>query len=553
MPVTDQNPTPSEIRRPPLDVISDLGGWNLYFLGKFALYWKELIGLHPLENLAFALLLLVPLKSPKLQRGRAIAAWPAAIALLYYDSWLPPLSRALSQANVVANFSLTYLLELGGRFVSISAVSLLVVVVVIYLLLEKWLRLTAFVLVALITMSVGTPSSTPAQPHPTTADGTATSTGIASVGNVDPEQYLRKFFTDEAKRTVAFKPVAATDTPFDVIFMHICSLSWDDLRAMELDGHPLFRRFDILLTRFNSAASYSGPAAIRLQRAACGQQAHDDLYNPIRANCYLMESLNQAGFKPAMVLNHDGHFDDFLKTIQTQGGMREAPMPLEGAKIAMYSFDGSPIYDDMDVLRRWMASRGDASKSRAAVYYNSISLHDGNRLVGAPRTENSMDTYRTRLKKLLDDIDGFLTEIEKSGRRAVVAIIPEHGAAVRGDKMQFAGLREIPSPAITLVPVGIKVIGPQSLREGDTVRVNDPTSYLALSEIIARLIARSPFELPVFSPADYSRDLPTTPFVAHNAETLIVGIGDRYRLKQGNGAWADYQVVNESQGVRYAR
>ena len=44
-------------------------------------------------------------------------------------------------------------------------------------------------------------------------------------------------------------------------------------------------------------------------------------------------------------------------------------------------------------------------------------------------------------------------ELEASGRRAVVVLVPEHGAALRGDSAQIAGLREIPTPAITLVPV----------------------------------------------------------------------------------------------------
>ncbi len=52
--------------------------------------------------------------------------------------------------------------------------------------------------------------------------------------------------------------------------------------------------------------------------------------------------------------------------------------------------------------------------------------------------------------------------------------MPEHGAALRGDKMQIAGMREIPTPAITLVPVGIKVIGQDANRAGSPVQIDTP-------------------------------------------------------------------------------
>src|SRR5207247_4595080 len=124
--------------------------------------------------------------------------------------------------------------------------------------------------------------------------------------------------------------------PFDVIFLHVCSLSWDDVKAMGLENHPLWQRFDIVMTRFNSAASYSGPAAIRINRATCGQSSHTDLYSPAPANCYLMSSLQQASFDPQILLNHDGHFDDFLKTVQAQGAANQTPLPISGLPVPQH-------------------------------------------------------------------------------------------------------------------------------------------------------------------------------------------------------------------------
>jgi len=56
-------------------------------------------------------------------------------------------------------------------------------------------------------------------------------------------------------------------------------------------------------------------------------------------------------------------------------------------------------------------------------------------------------------------LDAFLANLDKSGRRVMVLVVPEHGAALEGDRMQMSGLRDIPSPSITHVPVGIKFVG----------------------------------------------------------------------------------------------
>ena len=38
----------------------------------------------------------------------------------------------------------------------------------------------------------------------------------------------------------------------------------------------------------------------------------------------------------------------------------------------------------------------------------------------------------------------------------MLVVVPEHGAAEKGDKVQVAHLRDIPSPAITHVPALVK-------------------------------------------------------------------------------------------------
>lgn len=55
----------------------------------------------------------------------------------------------------------------------------------------------------------------------------------------------------------------------------------------------------------------------------------------------------------------------------------------------------------------------------------------------------------------------------------VVVIVPEHGAALVGDKMQMSGLRDIPSPNITHTPVGIKLIGMKALHQGSPLQIKN--------------------------------------------------------------------------------
>ena len=249
-----------------------------------------------------------------------------------------------------------------------------------------------------------------------------------------------------------------------------------------------------------------------------------------------MPDLQEAGLEPQLALNHDGHFDDFLTHVRAQG-VQAAPVPLKGLAAPQRAFDGSRIYDDAAVLGRWLEARSSSPAPRAALYYNTLSLHDGNRLESNPGAK-STDTYKPRLAKLLDDMQKFVDEIGASGRRAIVVLIPEHGAALRGDNAQIAGLREIPTPAITLVPVGIRVVGPDAQRNGEPVRIDEPTSFLAVSKVVAAMLAKSPFGADGFRAADYTAGLPTTPFVAEG-ETITVMRGANGYLVQERNGWKE--------------
>src|SRR6185369_12060670 len=333
------------------------------------------------------------------RRVRAVRPWigvPAAIALLYYDSRLPGLARAFSQAGLVASFSGAYLWELAGRFVSWKVVALVVVALGVCVAIGRIVRLDAVVVAALVALVLVMPKPKAVTDEPPV--DTAGSPKGANPAAQGPDGMLAEFFRAESQRKIVF---ARPGGPaFDVIFIHVCSLSWDDLEATGLAQHPLLSGFDILLKRFNSVSTYSGPAAIRLLRAPCGQPRHVALWTPAPAQCLLMPDLQQAGLEPQLALNHDGHFDGFLDHVRAQG-MLAAPVSLKGIEAPQRGFDDSRIYDDAAVLKRWLEARAKSPAPRAALYYNTLSLHDGNHMANDPYTKSS-DTYKMRLGRLLD-------------------------------------------------------------------------------------------------------------------------------------------------------
>lgn len=517
-----------------------LGAWSFYFLAKILLYWRELIGFHPLENIAFAAFLLMPVRSRTGRWLRNAAAVPLALTLLYYDSWLPPIDRVLSQATLLSNFSFGYLLELSGRFISWPVVAMLVIGWVGYRIAARYLRTGVAVMAALLALAISSSRdevNIASAPAASGREEPARQAAGAGSGNLDA--MVQEFYAGEAQRIVHFAK-ADQGAPFDIIFLHVCSLSWDDLRAVGLDSHPIWNSFDFMFRQFNSAASYSGPAAIRINRATCGQTPHKSLYTPAADSCYLMPSLKQAGFETNIALNHDGHFDDFLTEIRKQG-VNAPLMPLNGVAVPQRGFDNSPIYDDYGVLSRWLETRQKTDAERVALFYNTISLHDGNKIVSGPDSKlNSFASYKPRVEKLLNDINGFMEQIRKSGRRAIVVVVPEHGAALRGDKFQIAGLREIPTPLVTTVPVGVKVIGPDAVRNGSSAQIMEPASYVSLSQMIAQMIAKSPYGEAGFSPADYTESMTPTEFVAENEGMVMVRRDNRFYLKQGSDGWKEY-------------
>ena len=520
-----------------------LGLWNLYFLIKLAMFWGGYLNLQILPNLVFAAVLLVPLRNRYLALLRTLIAIPPAVALFYQDTWLPPFSRLLDQPGVL-NFSGDYLLDLAGRFIDPNLCGALLLLVVAYFFVRQWLRLTTLTLAGFAWLGGAGLMAMHAPVQQSTTQ--APSTGGAPIVSAEPDNatldtYLQNFYNTEAGRQVVFQPSQSAAQPFDLLLINICSMAWDDLDAVGLRNNSLLQQMDIVFENFNSATSYSGPAAIRLLRASCGQQPHSKLYDVAPEQCLLMDDLRKLGFNSEVMLNHTGQFEGFIDEVRAQGSLPAPEVSVSSLQRALVGFDGSSIWRDRDVLNKWWQHREGQSDSRVALFYNTTTLHDGNRSLTLDGGTKSAE-YKPRAQALIDDLSTFLKDLEKSGRRVAVVIVPEHGAALHGDRMQISGMREIPSSSITHVPVGIKLVGMGKNTRSEPILVTAPSSYLALSEIISRLYAAPP-QGDGLGP-DWQAllaNLPQTPVVSENAGTVVLDYAGKpyVRIKE-NGAWLPY-------------
>lgn len=508
--------------------------WNFYFIAKLFLYFSGYIDFHVIPNILFALVLLIPLRPPILSLARQILAIPAGIALLYHDSWLPPFVNMIAQSARLLEFSSSYLAELAGRFISWPVIAALCGLFLTYYLLNKHFKLTPTVVAAMLV---------PLVPIDTLFAFTGRSSHPAQqihASEAELSQTLEAFYKQQQSRVVTYSPAPKSDTPFDIIFLQVCSLSWDDLKVIKETENPFIKRFNFIFTNFNSATAYSEPAMIRLQHGSCGQEKHDEMYDPAAPECHTLNALKVAGYETQVALNHNGIGGDFLSDLHEIGNIKTEPMNLDDIRPATYSFDDSPIYNDYEVLSKWWKHRMTSTSPRTVLYYNTITMHDGVHST-VKYSKDSLAGYHPRAIRLFADLDRFFTLIESSGRRAVVIFIPEHGTNLRGDRMQISGMREIPSPNISIVPVGIKLIGMDGRTAANTQIISQPSSYIAVSTILSRLISNSPFNKNIPNLHNYLPNLPETEFVSeNNKDTLLMRYNEQYYLFSHNSKWSPY-------------
>ena len=512
--------------------------WSAYFIAKLYFLVLGIIDWYWLANLALLLFVIFPLKIPTLNRVRHILAVPFAILLVYYEGRFPPISRLFTEWQYIQQFSFAYWLELLPRFFAWQHILALLVLFACTILANRFLRISTWTIIAVLLipalMLLKAPNAVSIL-----SKSSAQSLNVQNLPDV-LNQALSQFWQEQRNSVVHFEAPTKNNEPFDIVLLQVCSLSWSDLNMTQQQKHPLFARFDLIFKQFNAVVSYSTPAAIRLLRASCGQTTHEQLYKPADPQCYLLANLQQLGYEPEILLNHDGHFNDFAKAVLENTSLAgETPqaklMRFDGTPIAQYSFDGSAILDDQSLLQNWLASRQQASQKPAVLYYNTISLHDGNRLKNS--AENSYQTYPARIKTMLDQLNNFFDQLEKSGRKVVVVLIPEHGAAYRSDQSEFTGLREIPTPTVTHVPVAVKLFGWPHQKSAVQV-IDQPSSYLTLAQLLANLV-HDGGQKPLTA---YTNDLPEVSSVAENSGQLVMSYQQKYYLRDNPNEW---KALNE--------
>ncbi|MEL0027329.1 MAG: cellulose biosynthesis protein BcsG [Perlucidibaca sp.] len=527
-----------------------MGLWNLYFILKLSLYFADLIDFHVWLNFALALALLLTRTLPKPWAWlRNAAALALAVVLFYHDTRFPPFERLIAQTDLLSQFSWNYLSELLGRFINPMVVAGCLGVMLAAQMASRKLRLSSFVLLAIFPVvplfeylqHAGPLRGAPMQ---ALAGGDSQSSGIAPPGatgkpdNAALDQALQAFYKTQAGRQIEFpKPGPGPD--FDVLILQICSMAWDDLQLAGMADNSPLTRFDLLFRQFNTATAYSGPAAIRLLRATCGQTPHSALYDQAPSSCYLFNQFAAAGFERQMLMNHDGVFGDMLKEIQTYGGLNVQPLDTKGLPTLSLAFDGSVIQDDDAVLDHWLELRKRSPAQRVALFYNTASLHDGNHPVGTRDGANSAAGYAGRLKRLFSDLDLLFNQIEASGRRVVLIMIPEHGADSRGDRMQIPFMRENPSPAITLAPVGVRFFGLP--KPAAPIDIPQPASYIDLAGLLRDIIQQNPYASDGPDMRTLASGIGSTPHVAENDGSVVVRYGQDYYIRYKDSAWTEYQ------------
>ncbi|HXN87621.1 MAG TPA: cellulose biosynthesis protein BcsG, partial [Candidatus Binataceae bacterium] len=335
--------------------------WAFYFAVKLWLYFTGVIRIHFWSNL-FLLLIAMPFTAaaktaPRWRRIlRQVAAVALGVCVLWYDSYFPPFTYSLRFAIKNGGvLSSGFLLEFAHGF-AISQVFLVGLILIAGLFLfaaKKRVNPTPWVFLALLIVFIQ-----------------------AMLGpNRTVSKAVAQFYARENRRVVAF-PKDLSSPPFDIVIIHICSLSWDDLEVAGRMHPRLLEGANILFTDFNSATSYSTPAALRLLRASCGQLDHGRVHKPWPSNCNLLDQLRGAGYRTYAAFNTEPTYYEMSADLRRLAGL-DVPISIAGLPEQMLSYDDQPVFENGPELQRLLGAREKGGASRAMLFYNTVSLHGG--------------------------------------------------------------------------------------------------------------------------------------------------------------------------------
>lgn len=337
--------------------------WSCYFFLKLGLYFTDKINFHAFTNLLFAIFLLVPTETKIMRRTFRAISLILALILFWYDSKLPGINSVIDNFSLILTFNLSYVADLIGRMVNWLYILYGVIAFVVFkiLILNRKVSLffTGITFIGLIglcliqyTKLIDVFNQFRDQYTDTSILYNRNQLAVMKQNKGDIPSILSQFYSEESTKQVAFPKNLPSDAqPFEILVLNICSLSWYDLQSMHLSQAPLLSKFDVLFTHFNSATSYSGPAALRLIHASCGQLTHQGLYSNLQ--CNLFNDLAGLGFEKELMLDYDGKFDEYLDTIRKFGDFRASVLSQQGIPVSLQAFDNSPLYDDQQLFDRW--------------------------------------------------------------------------------------------------------------------------------------------------------------------------------------------------------
>jgi cellulose synthase operon protein YhjU len=500
-----------------------MGLWSFYFSGKLFLYLWGALRFDLLLNLLFSAFLVLPVPETipfhrTLKTGKLALHFILGFLLLWYDSYLPPLIYSIRTFHQIGLPEKEYVYRFMLNAVNPLAIAILIGILALCIYLNRRIKLTPLVVVLMLLVPI--------------YELTSKKEGLT--------EYLNTFYQSESKRGVSFSQTTRDADGFDILILHICSLSWDDLRVVGHEKHPFFSEFDILFSNFNSVSSYTNPSAIRLLRANCGQHKHESLYQDAPRECFLLENLRDLDYETYTAIDNDAPGYRFVEDIMLHG-RASSPISLEGIPVQQYDFDRTPIYNDRMILERWWDIRQESATGNAVLYFDITTLHGGSHRVEDNEwwKKDPASRYEESLLTLFDTLGSFFRLLESADRNFVIVFIPEHGMALRGSSIQAPDLRDIPLPQITTIPVGVKLIGPDRHDiPGQQEIIDRPASYLAVAEILASFLKEPPFmnnQRPIKS---YVRDLAETSFVAENQEALVVKRDSEYYLFGKEKSWS---------------
>ncbi len=484
--------------------------WHCYFLLKIYFGLQGVVQLHAVANVALAALCYWPINHRVVARVRWILAIVLSIALLVYEEILPSIEQWSVVILRISEFSLVYWVELLNRLLSTSGAQILVGSALVLVIVARRIRLEPWVLLFLVAMSFSIHEVF--HSHTNKQD-------VSSMDFQDKPTHISKFWQEQSGIEM---PSIATPTEItpDVALLHVCSLSWDDLREVGRSDSQFLDMFDLTLGQFNSATSYSGPAMLRLVNSGCGQSSHDQLFDINRSQCNLLQQLNQAGFETQVWLNHSGQFDHFLESLQARSPVRvQTSQDFPAIERSIRAFDGSELIDDEGILSHWWQEHDSKGKPRF-LYFNTISLHDGNRSISASSTKPIQ--YQVELQRLMHALGNLMERAKTSERGLLIVLIPEHGAALRPQGIELSGLRNTPWPTITHVPVGVRFVNKNHTNVVPTL-IQIPTSYSSLSTLLSQVLSSNDPGATLLSSA---LKLPPIQWVADNGDKVLAWHND---------------------------